>query len=77
MSDNNECLLLHLPTKNSNIKTSLELTYMSRMLKISRLADHRSVYSPARALRLRSRLIAARKPLQPNFTAGACHFKNI
>lgn len=44
------------------------------MLEVGRRADHASVYSPTSALRLRRRLVAAREPLQPNFTARTCHF---
>lgn len=50
---------------------------MSCVLKVGRRADHGSVYSPARALRLRGRLVAAREPLQPNFTAGAGHYCSL
>lgn len=51
---------------------NIRWTYVSCMLKICRRADHRSVYSPACGPR--RWWIAAREPLQPNFTTGARHF---
>lgn len=46
---------------------------MSCVLEVRGRADHGPVYSPARALRLRGRLVAAREPLQPDLASGARH----
>lgn len=50
------------------------LTYVTCVLEVRGRADHRPVYSPARPLRLRRRLVAAREPLQPDLTTSAGHF---
>lgn len=47
---------------------------MPCVLEVRWIADHGPVYSPSGALRLRSRLVAAREPLQPDFSTSARHF---
>lgn len=71
--------VLYHNLRSKQIKSNLSNvihTYVSCVLKISGCSNHRAVYSSARTLRLRGRLVAAREPLKPDLTVAG-HFEKL